>query len=101
MNTQLQAFAAATNNDLYDPAYPGEDKWMVEAVETRETIDNFVEASNSYAECTREKFGEIAGFKFVAFAQVQVRKGMPRRALSVIDFGDLRVAIDSDLTNYL
>lgn len=99
MNTQFQAFAAATNNELFDPEYNG-GEWMIEAVETRETIENFVEASNSYAECSREKFGEIAGFKFVAFAKVQVRKGQPRRQLSVIDFGDLRVALDCDLTYF-
>lgn len=99
MNTQFQAFAAATNNELFDPEYNG-GEWMIEAVETRETIENFVEASNSYAECSREKFGEIAGFKFVAFAKVQVRKGQPRRQLSVIDFGDLRVALDCDLTDF-
>ncbi len=99
MNTQLQAFAAATNNELFDADYNG-GEWMIEAVETRETIEHFVEASNGYRECTREKFGEIAGFKFVAFSEVQVRKGDQRRQLSVIDFGDVRYALDCDLTNY-
>lgn len=99
MNAQFQALAAATNNELYDPEYNG-GEWMIEAVETRETIENFVEASNSYAECTREKFGEIAGFKFVAFAKVQLRKGHQRRQLSVIDFGDVRYALDCDLTDF-
>jgi hypothetical protein len=74
---------------------------MIDAVETRETIEHFVAASNSYNECTREKFGEIAGFKFVAFARVQVRKGDQRRELSVIDFGDVRYALDCDLTSFL
>lgn len=96
---KLAAFAAATNNELFDAEYNG-GEWMIEAVETRETIENFVEASNSYNECTREKFGEIAGLKFVAFAKVQPRKGDQRRALSVIDCGDLRIAIDTDLTNF-
>lgn len=99
MKEKLQAFAAATNNELYDADYNG-GEWMIEAVETRETIDNFVEASNGYAECTREKFGEIAGFKFVAFAKVQVRKGDQRRQLSVIDFGDVRVALNCDMSDY-
>lgn len=99
MNTQLQDFAAATNNELFDADYNG-GEWMIGAVETRETIENFVEASNSYAECTREKFGEIAGFKFVAFNKVQARKGDPRRQLSVIDFGDVRYALDCDLTDF-
>ena len=95
----IMKFAAATNNELFDPEYKG-GEWMVEAVETQETIENFVEASNRYHECTREKFGEIAGFKFVAFGMIQPRKGDQRRALSVVDFGDVRVAIDTDLTNF-
>lgn len=103
MNQQLQqalaAFGAATNNNLYDAEWNG-GTWMVEAVETRETIDDFVAASSKYAECTREKFGEVAGFKFVAFREIQVRKGDARRQLSVIDFGDVRFAIDADLTSY-
>lgn len=99
MNTQLQAFAAATGNQLFDLDYNG-GEWMIGAVETRETIENFVEASNHYNECTREKFGEIAGFKFVAFSQVQPRKGDQRRQLSVIDFGDVRYALDCDLTDF-
>jgi hypothetical protein len=99
MNTQLQAFAVATNNELFDVDYNG-GEWMIEAVETHETIDQFVQSSNGYNECTREKFGEIAGFKFVAFSQVQPRKGDQRRQLSVIDFGDVRYALNCDLTDF-
>lgn len=100
MNTQLQAFAAATNNELFDADYNG-GEWMIEAVETHETIDHFVEASNGYNECTREKFGEIAGFKFVAFNKVQLCKGDQRRQLSVIDFGAVRYALNCDLTDFI
>jgi hypothetical protein len=100
MTQALAAVAAATNNEIYDSDFCGGD-WMVEAVETRETIEDFVAASNNYAECTAEKFGEIAGFKFVAFSRVQLRKGDKRRPLSVIDFGDVRFALDADLTDHL
>ena len=99
MTEKLAAFAAATNNELFDAEYNG-GEWMIEAVETRETIESFVVSSNGYNECTHEKFGEIAGLKFVAFSKVQPRKGDQRRALSVIDFGDLRIAIDADLTDF-
>jgi len=97
--TNLAAFAAATNNDLFDPSF-GEGEWLIEAVETQETIDDFVAASANYAEATPARHGEIAGFKFVAFKTVQLRRGMPRRELSVIDFGDRRVAIDANLWSY-
>lgn len=89
--------AAATKNNLIDADYDVE-TWMVDAVETQETIENFLDASRSYAERTRAKLGTIAGFDFVAFSEVQLRKGQPRRSLSVIDFGDYRVALDVDLT---
>lgn len=96
----LQAIAAATNNGIYDAEFHG-GEWMVEAVETQESIEDFVAASANYAECTREKFGELAGMKFVAFAKVQVKKGAERRQLTVIDAGECRFAIDCDLTSYL
>lgn len=94
---KLAAFAAATNNELFDADYKG-GEWMVEAVETQETIEQFVESSRGWASHTKESFGEIAGFKFVAWSQAQIEKGQPRHALSVIDFGDVRYAIDADLT---
>lgn len=97
---KLAAFAAATNNELYDAEYNG-GEWMCGAIETMETIEDFVQASNGYNECTREKFGEIAGLKFVAFSKIQPRKGDPRRSLSVIDFGDVRIAVAADLTYFV
>ena len=95
----LEKFAEATNNELFD-ADPRFNEWMVSAVETYETIDDFVAATEKYNSCTKDKFGEIAGFKFVAYSEVQVRKGDTRRQLSVIDFGDVRYAIDADLTDF-
>lgn len=101
MNTSanLLKFAAATNNELFDPEYKG-GEWMIEAVQTAETIEQFVESSNKYASCTKDQFGEIAGLKFVAWREVQVAKGHQRRALSVINFGEFRMALDCDLTNF-
>ncbi len=95
----LRTFAAATSNELYDPDYNG-GEWMIEAVETQESIADFVAASANYQESTAPKFGEIAGFKFVAFSKVQVRKGDQRRELSVVDFGFARFALNADLTNF-
>lgn len=100
MNTALASFAAATNNDLFDVDYDG-GTWMVSATETNETIEDFVKASSDYKECSGEKLGEIGGFKFVAFESVQVRAGDKRRQLSIIDLGDVRYAIDADLTEYV
>lgn len=93
----LAALAAATNSELYDNEY----QWMVGAVETHETLDQFVESSAKWNERTSAKHGEIAGFKFVAWSKVQVRRGDTRQSLSVIDFGDVRFALDTDLTNFV
>jgi len=104
MNDALKMFAKATCNELYDATIGrsgAELGWMVGAVETHETIEQFVESSNRYSESTAPKFGEIAGLKFVAFNRVQPRKGDERRSLSVVDFGDVRIAIDCDLTVFL
>lgn len=97
---QLIALALATNLEVYDHEWEG-GQWMYSAVETRETIDEFVEASHQWQECTSPKFGEIAGMPFVAWTKVQARKGDVRDCLSVIDFGDLRIAVRADLTLYL
>ncbi len=101
--TNLEKFAAATNNELFDPE-PGwseDGDWMVECAETHESLDDFVTASKNWREHTAAKHGEIAGFKFVAWAQVQAMKGQQRRALSVVDLGDLRYALAADLTKYV
>lgn len=96
----LNAIAAATNNEIYDPEWRG-GQWMVEAVETHETIDDFIVSSEGWNErSTKTNRGEVAGFQFISWANVQVRRGDPRRALSVIDLGEIRVAIDADLTDF-
>ncbi|MDR1529832.1 MAG: DUF5710 domain-containing protein [Burkholderiales bacterium] len=96
----LNKLAAATNDEIYDAEYNG-GEWMTEHVETAETLDDFVNSSRHYNESTAAKRGEIAGFPFVAFTKIQPRKGDPRRSLSVIDFGEKRIALDgTDLTDF-
>ncbi len=97
MQNAINLLNEATNNDLYDADYGG---WMVGAEETHETIEQFVESSQGWAEASSEQYGEIAGFKFVVWAEMQAAKGQPRRTLSVIDLGDVRIALDADLTDY-
>ena len=99
--SDLIKFAAATNGEIYDPEFNG-GTWMYQIEETHETFDDFVEASNrDWNESTKEKFGEIAGFKFMAFFEMQTRKGSPRQSLSIVDFANTRVAIRGcDLADY-
>lgn len=99
MNANILKFAAATNNELFDSEWKG-GEWMTEAVETHETIGNFIDASKNYAKCSPSKTGTIAGFPFIAWRQIQVSKGKKRRSLSVVDFGDVRFAIETDLSDF-
>ena len=96
----LKKFAAATNNELFDADYKG-GEWMVEFVETHETLKEFEESSNGWNERTAMKTGEIAGFKFCAWKTVQAAKGQPRQSMSVIDLGGFRIALPgTDLTMF-
>lgn len=95
----LKKFAAATNNELLDADWK-DGEWMVEAVETRETLEQWEESSKNWNERSSMKRGEIAGFPFIAWSNAQAIKGQPRRKMSVIDFGDVRYSIDADLTNF-
>ena len=54
MTENLKKFAAATNNELFDADYKG-GEWMVEAVETQETLEQWEESSNGWNERTAMK----------------------------------------------
>jgi hypothetical protein len=79
---------------------PGWD-WLVEAVLTADTLETFVTASRSYRERRVPVRGTLAGLPAIAWAQVQRHKGAQRRALSVIDLGDVRVALNEDISDWM
>ncbi len=95
----LQALHQATGGDLYDADYEG-GTWMVTATETADTLDQFVVASEGWSElgCVREC--RVAGLRCVYFGEVQARKGDTRRELTVIDLGDVRVAVAADVSEW-
>jgi len=96
----LQAFAEATRNELFDADYNG-GEWMIEAVQTAETLADWEESSRKWNERTAMKSGEIAGLPFRAWSRAQPLKGMPRDSISVVDFGDYRFVLHgTDLTNF-
>lgn len=98
LSNKIEEFTEATDFDLYDDF---DNSWMVEATETQETIDDFISSSKTWTESSEPETGEIAGMKFVYFPHVQTSKGEQRHYLSVVDFGDKRVAlVDVDLTRY-
>jgi hypothetical protein len=116
INAALRAIADATGLDNLLTLRLGYDhkahgwEWLVEAVTTAETLDDFATASRSYRERrgawlksdTGEPVrGTVAGLPALAWAQVQTHKGAQRRALSVIDLGDVRVALDEDISEWM
>ena len=99
-NEKLTAFSEATGNELYDND-EGFKEWMIEAVETQETIEDFKVARADWNE--RGIFqaeGEIAGLPFITWTRCQAMKGQARRDVSVVDFGDRRIVLDADLTSF-
>lgn len=100
MTNALNAFAAATNNELFNADYNG-GEWMVEFVETQETIEQFSESAKSWHERTAMNSGSIGGFKFISWKNAQAVKGQPRQAMSVVDLGDVRIALPgTNLANF-
>ena len=98
MTENLKKFAAATNNELFDAEYEG-GEWMCEHVETQETLEQWEESSKGWNERTAMKTGEIGGFPFRAWKNVQAIKGQQRQSMSVVDLGDVRIALPgTDLT---
>lgn len=91
----LQALHDATGGDLYDAVWEG-GQWMFPVTETADTLDQFVKASERWAEVDRVRGITIAGLRAVSFGEVQARKGDQRRELTVIDLGDVRVAVWTD-----
>ena len=102
MTEKLAAFSAATNNELFDVDLQKDGTpygWQVEAVETHETLEMWEESSKGWNERTAMKTGEIAGFPFRAWKSAQAVKGQPRQSMSVVDLGDVRIALPgTDLT---
>ena len=100
MTEKLAVFAAAVNNELFDAEYKN-GEWMVESVETRETLDQFEESAKNWNERSSMTSGQIAGFPFISWRNAQPIKGQARQAMSVIDFGDVRFALPgTDLNNF-
>jgi hypothetical protein len=98
--TLIKKFGEATNDELYDAEFRG-GKWMIEAVETQESFENFIDSSKMWAERSATmNSGEIAGFKYISWNKVQPKKGAPRRQVSVVDFGAIRIVLDCDLSNF-
>lgn len=95
----LQALHDATGGDLYNAVWEG-GTWMVTATETADTLDQFVADSEGWNELGRVRECRVAGLRCVYFGEVQARKGDTRRELTVIDLGDVRVAVAADVSEW-
>jgi hypothetical protein len=103
-SNNIDKFTEATGDDIYDADFAEHNNgnpWMVEATETKESIEDFIASSKTWNESSKPELGEINGLPFVFFPNLQVAKGDKRISLSVVDFGDIRVALqNTDLTEF-
>ena len=97
--TKNEMFAAVSKttmgNVLFDADYKG-GEWMIEAVETQETLKDWDNSKNNWTECLGRVEGEVAGFKFLGWSKAQLKAGSQRRAVTVVDFGNFRIVLDFD-----
>lgn len=96
---KLRALSDATGGDVYDADYK-DGEWMYRAVETFETIELFLASSKGWAERSKAQQGAIAGLPYICWEEMQAYKGQQRGSLSVIDFGDVRVAVSCNICDY-
>lgn len=96
----LEKFIEATGDAIYDPFWDKSAPWMVDAVETQETLEQFIESSHQWNERSGYQRGDINGVPFIYWSRVQINKGDSRRELSLVDFGDRRIALDFNATDY-
>lgn len=89
-----------TGGDVYDVNYKS-GEWMYRTVETHETLEMFIDSSKGWVEKTKTQSGDIAGLPYVCWEAMQIKKGQQRDSLSVIDFGDVRVAVSCNITDYV
>lgn len=90
-----EMFAAVSKTTFGNVLFDG-GEWMIEAVETQETLANWDDSKQYWSECAGRTEGEVAGFKFLGWSKVQMKSGATRRPVTVIDFGDFRVVLDFD-----
>lgn len=79
--TQILAAFEAAGHEYLD---------MDDLVKTAETLDDFRAAPAGWAEGKLIDECNYTGFAALEFDGVQAAKGQQRRALTVIDFGDVR-----------
>lgn len=96
----IEKFTEVTEDEAYDAEFSPEDPWMVEAEETFQPIEHFIESSKRWAEKSKMETGEINGLTYVYWAEMQANKGDRRQELAVVDFGDRRIAMEFDVTYY-
>ena len=93
--TNIEKFAAVSKATFGNCIF-SDGQWLIEAVETQETLNNYNDSRLTWNECAGRLEGEVAGFKFLGWSKIQPKKGDPRRSLTIVDFGDVRVALDFD-----
>ncbi len=93
--TILKQLHDLSDGEIYDIDYGD---WMVEQpVETRETLDDFMESSKKWNETGVLFAGKYGDFDFIGWDSIQAFKGQTRNPLTVMDLGDCRITFRSDI----
>lgn len=90
----LQKLDKATNSEVYDAAYGD---FVYTTVETKDTLEDFKNNSAAWAE--RGKFfkGKLDDFNYIGWDKAQPRKGHQRDPITIIDLGEIRIALRHDV----
>lgn len=97
-DTILNQLHNLSDGEIYDVDYGD---WTVDhAVETKETLDDFMESSRSWNETGVLFAGKYGDFDFIGWDSVQVSKGQSRNPLTIMDLGDYRITFRGDIYDY-
>jgi len=91
----IKRFNEATNYELW---YDDDEEFSSTYVVTRDTLQDFL---NSTPAIRSGYFkGELGGFKYIGWETFQARKGDTRTSVSIVDFGEHRLYIETDVSLY-
>lgn len=74
--------------EMFDEIGPG--ITAEDIVWTRETLSDWRNSAQMWNECKAIHDEEVEGYQAILFEGVQINPGQPRRAVVVIDFGEVR-----------
>ena len=94
----LEQLDKATNSEVYDLEYGD---FVYPTVETRDTLEDFRNNSDAWAERGKFFYGSLDNFGYIGWDSAQPRKGDQRDPITIIDLGEIRIAIRHDVRDLI